>query len=326
MYKHSCALFVAMMLLSISTAHAEREGYTDRATFLAELQAMGYDTVQEGFESDAVWGHVRTTVVGGTMTAPAVSNRGITWAANNANSEITTSEGAALTGQWGVYSYPHGNFLAGTDCHLPVTCGDGFVGTGDSPVVAVGGWVDTNTPFAKLGMFIDGDFADPVDFGETCQPGGEDCTDNAIIGTTPEFFGFIDPAGFDTFEFRELEGTAEDQKLIFADAFTIAFALMVDSDGDGVTDATDNCQLEANPDQRDTNGDGFGNACDADLNDDCVTNFTDLGSMKAVFFTQNPDADLDGDGSVNFSDLVIMKSSFFAPPGPSGVENICSGN
>ena len=28
----------------------------------------------------------------------------------------------------------------------------------------------------------------------------------------------------------------------------------------------------ANPDQRDTNGDGFGNACDADLNNDNIVN------------------------------------------------------
>ena len=35
-----------------------------------------------------------------------------------------------------------------------------------------------------------------------------------------------------------------------------------DSDGDGYSDASDNCPLIANPDQKDTNGDGIGNACE----------------------------------------------------------------
>ena len=52
-----------------------------------------------------------------------------------------------------------------------------------------------------------------------------------------------------------------------------------DADGDGVPDAVDNCPRTPNPDQRDTDGDGIGDACD-----DCLA-------------TPNPDqADADGDG------------------------------
>jgi glycosylphosphatidylinositol phospholipase D len=97
-----------------------------------------------------------------------------------------------------------------------------------------------------------------------------------------------------------------------------------DSDGDGVADDADNCSALANADQRDTNADGFGNACDADLNNDCTVNFADLGEMKSVFFTSDPDADFDGDGAVNFEDLGVMKADFFLPPGPSGVTNACA--
>lgn len=93
---------------------------------------------------------------------------------------------------------------------------------------------------------------------------------------------------------------------------------LADSDADSVFDAVDNCTLEPNTDQRDTNGDGFGNICDPDLNDDLVVNFLDLGQMKSGFFTADEDADLDGDGSVNFVDLGIMKARFFGAPGPSG--------
>ncbi|MFK8013928.1 MAG: hypothetical protein AB8G17_00630 [Gammaproteobacteria bacterium] len=92
-----------------------------------------------------------------------------------------------------------------------------------------------------------------------------------------------------------------------------------DSDGDGVTDDIDNCTLVDNAAQIDSNADGFGNACDADLNDDCVVNVVDLGLLRTVFFSDDADADLNGDGVVNVIDLGTLRSVFFAPPGPSGV-------
>jgi hypothetical protein len=89
-----------------------------------------------------------------------------------------------------------------------------------------------------------------------------------------------------------------------------------DGDADAVPDDTDNCRQLANATQRDTNGDGFGNRCDPDLNDDGTVNFLDLGRMRAVFFGSDPDADLNGDGLVNFVDLGILRAFFFGPPGP----------
>jgi len=100
-----------------------------------------------------------------------------------------------------------------------------------------------------------------------------------------------------------------------------------DRDGDGVPDAFDDCidvpDGPAAPGpfaliQRDTNGDGYGNACDPDLNGDGIVNFADLARMKNVFFRRDLDADLNGDGIVNFADLTRLKKFFFKPPGPSG--------
>ena len=90
-----------------------------------------------------------------------------------------------------------------------------------------------------------------------------------------------------------------------------------DSDGDGVLDATDNCTDDANAGQQDADGDGHGNACDADFDNSCFTNFDDLTIMKAAFFTADPNIDLDSSGFVNFDDLTIMKAKFFSAPGPS---------
>ncbi|MEO1575203.1 MAG: YCF48-related protein, partial [Pseudomonadota bacterium] len=92
---------------------------------------------------------------------------------------------------------------------------------------------------------------------------------------------------------------------------------IVDSDGDGVGDDTDNCTLVANASQVDSNGDGYGNACDADFNNDCVVNVIDLGILRTVFFTTDPDADLNGDGIVNVIDLGVLRTLFFQPPGPA---------
>ncbi len=104
---------------------------------------------------------------------------------------------------------------------------------------------------------------------------------------------------------------------------TVTVTPGVDSDSDGVVDAVDNCVLSANPDQTDSNADGYGNACDADLNDDCIVNATDLGLLRTVFFTADADADFTGDGIVNASDLGVMRATFFTPPGPSGLTTTC---
>ncbi|MEO1575878.1 MAG: thrombospondin type 3 repeat-containing protein, partial [Pseudomonadota bacterium] len=90
---------------------------------------------------------------------------------------------------------------------------------------------------------------------------------------------------------------------------------IVDGDADGVIDLADNCATTANADQRDTDGDGFGNRCDPDLNNDGVINVVDLGLLRAVFFSADPDADFNGDGVVNVVDLGIMRTMFFGPPG-----------
>jgi hypothetical protein len=98
-----------------------------------------------------------------------------------------------------------------------------------------------------------------------------------------------------------------------------------DSDGDGVSDDQDNCTADANAQQQDNDDDGIGDICDADFNDDCAVNFTDLGELKAHFFqTGDLETDMNNDNATNFSDLGLLKGDFFQPPGPSGIPNVCS--
>jgi hypothetical protein len=95
------------------------------------------------------------------------------------------------------------------------------------------------------------------------------------------------------------------------------YRAFVDDDNDGVVDYEDNCLNADNLTQRDTDNDGFGNQCDADLNNDGATNFADFASFRQKFFTADPDADLNGDGAVNFADFAIFRSLFNQQPGPA---------
>ena len=224
-------------LLASTSAVAAPVVYLDVTAFLDDLAAAGYTVVHEGFEDDATWGEVRSSV-GGFHTAKEITSQGISWTSNYLAGSITTGEGSAVTGTYGFYSYLHGSYQTpdpGSDCLVPGQCGDGWRGRAvDGLIYAIGGWVDTNTPYAKIGMFI-GEYPDnPVDFGETCDPpDSENCWSNATIGTQSEFFGVIDTAGFERFEYRELEGKDEvgigegDLKYIFADDF---YFVVEDSD------------------------------------------------------------------------------------------------
>ena len=96
-------------------------------------------------------------------------------------------------------------------------------------------------------------------------------------------------------------------------------ALGADADNDGIDDNVDNCTLAANADQRDTDGDDYGNACDPDFDNDGAVTFSDLASIKAVFLDAGDlDQDIDGDGVVTFGDLAVVKANFLGAPGPSG--------
>ncbi|MDP2323730.1 MAG: hypothetical protein Q8N51_06840 [Gammaproteobacteria bacterium] len=92
-----------------------------------------------------------------------------------------------------------------------------------------------------------------------------------------------------------------------------------DADSDGVPDRSDNCTLVPNTNQRDTDGDGYGNICDPDFNDNGIVDSQDGALLKAAFgSTAFPDRDLNGNGIVDSQDGAILKSRFGQAPGPSG--------
>jgi hypothetical protein len=118
--------------------------------------------------------------------------------------------------------------------------------------------------------------------------------------------------GPDTFQYAVQDGAQ-------IGVATVTVQVLDDPDGDGITASLDNCTTVANPNQRDTNGDGYGNLCDGDLTNDGQVNFADLAQFRTRFITTDPDADFNGDGIVNFADLARLRQLFGAPPGPSGL-------
>ena len=104
-----------------------------------------------------------------------------------------------------------------------------------------------------------------------------------------------------------------------------ASATPKDKDGDGVLDRADDCVTVANPNQLDSDRDGFGNACDADLNNDGKVDQADtnlmIGCLGARVSTRPACAahDLDGDGLILLFDVVIMNAAQGGVPGPGAV-------
>jgi hypothetical protein len=97
-----------------------------------------------------------------------------------------------------------------------------------------------------------------------------------------------------------------------------------DSDGDGALDHDDNCMLVANASQCDSDGDGYGNRCDGDLNDNGAVNAQDttlyrqqLGQPSAA--PSYNEADLNCNGNVNAQDTTLFRQLLGSPPGPSGL-------
>ena len=102
-----------------------------------------------------------------------------------------------------------------------------------------------------------------------------------------------------------------------------------DCDGDGVPDPMDNCGLVPNapPLDCDSDSDGYGNACDADYNNDFVVGGPDFGAFAGDFGgpeSPNYGTDQNCDGVVGGPDFGLYAAGFGGAPGPSG--KACAGN
>lgn len=209
--------------------------YFDEASYLSDLTALSSvnSVISEGFEDTAVWGATRSSVAG-FSTQPAVTSQGITYTTNQSFGAVATSSGAASQGDWGLFSYPHGNTTdsAGLGCATidnpapgsPCWQEDGWrlaAAVGDR-LFGFGGYIDTNTGGgAKITFLLDG-----IDVKAEAPDNIDNINRDGFAlpyypAPTPAFFGVIDLAGFSTLEVRELSGKDFQQQYIFGDNFLI---------------------------------------------------------------------------------------------------------
>jgi len=98
-----------------------------------------------------------------------------------------------------------------------------------------------------------------------------------------------------------------------------------DTDSDGIADVCDNCTTDINPEQIDTDGDFFGNTCDADYDNDGSVSTEDFITLRGAFNTSlgdpdyNPAVDTNADDVINLNDFIAFRLMFGEPPSPSGL-------
>lgn len=184
----------------------------------------------------------------------------------------------------------------------------------------------SNTAFAPL---ING--VGPVSVTGTACPGClvDVYSDGADEGAT--YHGTVTANGGGTWSFSGVVAgpfvtatatTAAGSTSEFSAPFT---AGPPDFDGDGFPNVVDNCVLLSNPLQCDSDGDGFGNQCDGDLNNSGLVSVADYALLRSVLgqpasaSATAAAADMNCSGTVTTADYAMLRASLGLPPGPSGL-------
>ncbi len=102
---------------------------------------------------------------------------------------------------------------------------------------------------------------------------------------------------------------------------------VADTDSDGINDGLDNCTLVSNATQIDSNGDGYGNICDADINNSGLTTATDFNLLRGCLNQLGyptgtatcQASDMNATGTVTATDFNLLRTRINTAPGPSGL-------
>jgi hypothetical protein len=272
-----------------------------------------------------------TSQLGVPLTAP-VTSEAVVISGITVPTAVSVVGGQYSVGCTAAFTAAEGEISNGESVCVRQTS-TGTVGTTSTAVLEVGGvsgtFAVTTRTFAAVDDSAVTKISTAVDIPILANDQGFNL-DAAVVGVlTSPLYGsvtiigsgasrkarYVPAAGFqgqDSFQYAVDEGT----KVAVA---TVRVQVINDPDGDGIPSAQDNCSAVFNPNQRDTDADGYGNVCDADLNSDARVNFADLALFRSRFATTDPDADFDGNGVVNFADLARFRTLFGTMPGPSGL-------
>ena len=182
--------------------------YTDEALYLEDLKLLGYTTISEGFEDDAVWGASRSPTL-----VDSTTSQGLVWKSNYTTS---TTGASGIGGTYSFFSDPHGNSTDGpnlcepdvNDFNDPCWQYDGWIITSaeSDTLYGIGGWIRSSKA-TEVTFLLDGANVKPGRDGEP------------VSGWT--FFGVIDEGGFTSVDILELEGSDYDQIFIWGDSFNV---------------------------------------------------------------------------------------------------------
>ncbi len=283
--------------------------------FGVNIGGVTYDSVFINSNGFITFGSARTGSPGAAATITELQQE-IT-----ANGTVTRPFIATLYRQW---SIPNVSIFS-------YTLGDGgasyFRATGDPlapynvaervPAFAVT-WIDSDfnldpqvqTQLVLYSAGANGDFYLRLRYGQSDNDQYSGLAGGSLVtGLATDAFQLGSPLGGAT-------ANLNDYLFVFRNG---ALVPSIDSDADGLLNGVDNCRLVSNADQRDTNGDGYGNLCDPDFNNNGIVDSQDGALLKASFGSGAfPDRDLNANGIVDSQDGAILKARFGQAPGPSG--------
>jgi hypothetical protein len=92
----------------------------------------------------------------------------------------------------------------------------------------------------------------------------------------------------------------------------VAIAVAADNDSDGVPDSLDNAPEKTNPGQEDTDGDGYGNICDADFDNNDQVDMQDYNAFRNAWGNSGSglNEDLNSDSNVDMLDYNIFRNKW----------------